>query len=208
MRRWPFSTMPTARDPRECGFAPCASRLRALCQCAYAGGETLLPAMHRTALLAAMLVLLAIPAAHAAATQDIRVDVRETGCPEGRTYCFVLVSGSLAAATGDTVHLAFHNGGTMVHEILVVAARDADTSHKATGEGTKLAAIEDVPAGGWGNATFTMPAGGVYLWCGQPGHESLGMWLQSAEGVKESPAAFLLPLLALVVLGRRARREP
>lgn len=119
---------------------------------------------------------------------------KDSGCPGGKSMCFELAQGSLAdLAPGAVVHLRFENEGNLMHMLMVTTPDKADSNHRATPEYAALpgGGIEDVPAGGSGNTTFTVPsdATGLYFWCGVPGHEVSGMWLSTTFGGSSSGKA-------------------
>jgi uncharacterized cupredoxin-like copper-binding protein len=166
--------------------------------------------MRRSAILA-LLALSLLPAAQAASV-TLSIEARETGCPSGHTYCFVVTQGNLAdLKAGVQATVTFANKGNIPHELKVLNVADADATHKGSKEDKAIASSkEDLPAGATDTFSFTVPAGaaGVYMFCGVSGHEQLGMWLDSTSAAKGTPGPELgLLVAALAAVGLSARRR-
>ncbi len=155
-----------------------------------------------------LLCFLVAPFADAQSSRSVTIHARESGCPEGKSFCFT-VGGSLEGLeANDHVTFTLVNDGTTAHEMVVAPLSEADPEHKATKEDNALGEIEEIEPGEQGTATFTIPSGGIYIWCALAGHEQLGMWLEipaTAER-KDSPLPVgwvLAGVAASVFLARR-----
>ena len=144
-----------------------------------------------------VLCFLLAPLAAAQDTHSVTIHARESGCPEGKTFCFTMDGSLEELKAGDRVTFTLVNDGTTAHEMVVVPLAEADAEHKATKEDSSLGEIEEIEPGAQDTATFTIPSGGVYIWCALAGHEQLGMWMEIPADTtsKDSP----LPVVWVLV---------
>ncbi len=157
-----------------------------------------------------LIIALAMPAVSAQpANYEVTVRARESGCPDDKDFCFVVVGSLAKIQAGDKVTFTLVNDGTTAHELVVVPYADRDKEHKATDEATALGEIEQIEPGQSASATFTVPDGGFYFWCALPGHETLGMWTEApaVSSGKDSPSPLVFAVLGVMAAALILRRR-
>lgn len=150
-----------------------------------------------------------LPSASAQADASLVVEAydQEEECPEDRTYCYEIESGSLDAVdAGSSLEITLVNEGEIDHELVVAPLELADPEREETSEEEGLGEIAPLEPGEQATATFEIPenATGVYLWCDIGAHEQLGMWRAqsfSEDGAEggESENGASAPLAGVVV---------
>lgn len=143
---------------------------------------------------AALLMTLALLAAAAPAVlaQDGGNEVRFTvtglegpACEE--TFCFEVPV--LAVAPNATLNITFLNAeGNDAHSFYVLSDGDI-TPGGDMPEQDAEAFVDTLDGGQSGPVTYQVPpdANVLYLWCGEPGHEELGMWEFVTVGAAAAP---------------------
>ncbi len=156
-----------------------------------------------------MFLALAVPATAQGSNYEVTVYARESGCPDGKDFCFVVVGSLAKIEPGDKVTFTLINEGNTGHELVVVPFDDRDRQHKDTDEATALGEIEEIGPGRTASATFTVPDSGFYFWCALPGHETLGMWVEApvAKAEKDSPSPVAFAVLGLIAAAIVLRRR-
>lgn len=129
--------------------------------------------------LALALVLAGLPLV---AAQDVSFTAHatESGC-SGTNYCFDIEGGpSSSIAAGSTVEVTVVNGenNSADHSFYFDWTGDHDPANEDSAEVAGDAETDALASGEQETVTFTIPedaADTLYLWCDEPGHESLGM---------------------------------
>jgi len=155
-------------------------------------------------------------AAQNAAT-TLTVVSSQSGCPDGKTFCFEVSADGVLEA-GTDVEIVFANEASGSHNVHAVAPDLADADHRASPADRAIVATATVEAGGNDAVSLTVPAGeGIYFWCSVSGHEQIGMWelvpigseIGSADGQGSGrwvpPVLIVLGLVLYVMLGRDKR---
>lgn len=141
-----------------------------------------------------------------AQTPDIRLrfEGKDSGCTGGKTMCFVETTGNLSRMMpGQHVDVEFNNVGTTRHMWMVTDGKNMDSMHRNTEHHMAMAQMEDVEPGQMMNTSFTVPSGApsLYFWCGEAGHEQLGMWLEQSiqsSDVDSTPLPGWIAVLGLL----------
>lgn len=112
---------------------------------------------------------------------NVTIEARQSGCPEGRTWCLEVTEGNLTAMDpGLRVNATFVNpAGNLGHSLYFAAHEKADEDHADTPSSAAFARIETIPGGQQASTTFTVPSNAtrIYAWCDESGHEGQGMYL-------------------------------
>lgn len=117
--------------------------------------------------------------------KQVTLVARESGCPDGKTFCFEVEERPSSLSPGDEVNLTFqnpsHNRGS--HNVHVTTNDSADPAHQDTAASEAIANTSTIDPGETARTNFTVPdAEGLYLWCDETGHEASGMWTSFSIG--------------------------
>lgn len=126
-------------------------------------------------------------------TDQMTVVAHESGCEGDRDFCFEVTEGDPGElSAGDEVEVTLRNPSEnpSSHNLYVTTPDQADEEDRDTPEDAAIENTTTVEPGAETTMTFTVPddADGLYWWCEISGHESLGMWLESAVASGEGGA--------------------
>lgn len=144
------------------------------------------PRTHRRHAVPYVLFALTLAAALAlpyvvSAQEEVELTVyAKEGDPCERTFCFELSRTAVPAGASVNVTVINEEEDNAPHSFYFDWTGDYDTDHQDSSESAAEAEVETIGPNATGSTTFTAPTDRdkIYLWCGEQGHEQLGMWTE------------------------------
>lgn len=121
---------------------------------------------------------------------NVTIEARQSGCPDGRTFCLEVTEGNLSGIDpGLTVNATYVNPtGNFPHSLYFADHEDADPNHTDTPAEAAYAQTNTTQGGEAESARFTVPDGAdtVYVWCDESQHEAQGMYLHGPDATHDN----------------------